>query len=195
MTARGYWERLELFVISLGPLFALLLVFTFRTPSCSLFECGKECWISLLVVNKLALFFAVMIVLGVIFYFRFAHRLKQSARLPVRIVEIEDINYEHLTFFGTYIVPLVSFDLGEQRSVIIMLALLSLTGLIYIRTNMFCANPVLAVLGYRLYRVDLNTRTGIERRNTIITKEVLRKDDQARTIDLGSGIHYARKVD
>lgn len=194
MRIRDYWERLELYVVSLGLLFVLLLIFAVSLPDCSLIHGGKACWKSFATDNKLALFLLFMILLGVIFYFRFSYRISKSAQIPVKIIEIEDVNYEHLTFFATYIVPLVSFDLDDGRSLVMVFALLVVTGLIYVRTNMFYANPVLALLGFRLYRVEIHTRTGTNTGQIFISREELKKEDRTKNIDLGRNVYYVRKV-
>lgn len=73
----------------------------------------------------------------------------------MKILKIEKINYEHLTFLATYIIPLITFDFEKERYVLVLAVLLIIMGVIYIKTDFFYANPSLALLGFNIYKVDV----------------------------------------
>ena len=74
---------------------------------------------------------------------------------PYKIKSIKNENYEYLTFLTTYIIPLICIDLAKIRYVIVLAVLLILIGFIFIRMDLYCGNPTLALMGYRLFRVEI----------------------------------------
>lgn len=121
--------------------------------------------------------------------------MKGTKELSFKITEIENIDYEHLTFLTTYIIPLVCFQFENLRYVIVFVILLIVIGLIYIRTDIFYTNPTLALLKFRIYKVTGTFRKREVRENIIIiTKEELNIGDDVKYIKLDKRIYYASKV-
>jgi len=143
------------------------------------------------IFSVVALIFQIF---GVIIYFRFNYRLGGSKSLPVKIVEIEDINYEHLTFLTTYIIPLICFNLTSERYIFALVFLLIVIGVIYVKTDMFYANPTLAVLGYRLYKVKIETRTDIKENIVVIARCRLSEGEEIRRLELDEKVCFGRSV-
>lgn len=101
-------------------------------------------------------------VLGIIFYKRFDYKFVQGATLlPSRVTEVENINFESVTFLATYIVPLACIDLDKDRSSLMLITILVLIGWIYIKTNLFYTNPTLAIWGYQIYKISTTNRSDI----------------------------------
>ncbi len=76
--------------------------------------------------------------------------------LPAVAKKVEDLSYEHLTFLTTYIVPLICFNLDNVRYIVALFVLLFVIGQIYVKTDKFYANPTLAILGFRLYKLEVD---------------------------------------
>lgn len=123
---------------------------------------------------------------------RFKYKLEGSMRTPFKITKIENANYEHLTFLSTYIIPLIAFDLQQLRYALVLLILLIAIGAIYVKTNMFHANPSLALLGYHIYKVDGEFRTGVREGITIISRQKLSISEKVSYKKLGEKIYYVR---
>lgn len=188
------WDKFELYIVSLWFLFLLIIVVTADIPVCLSGDCvfvGVEQLLLRNVIPVVSLFF---LVLGVLFYFRFDYRISGSKQLPSKIVEAEDYNYEHLTFLTTYIIPPICFDLTSTRYASVLVFLLIIIGVIYVKTDKFYANPTLAVLGFRLYRVDLMTRSGTRKNIVVISKDRLSCEDQIKTLYLDEKVCFGRKV-
>lgn len=64
-------------------------------------------------------------------------------------------NYEYLTFLTTYIIPLICIDLKNIRYIIVLGILLILIGAIFVKIDLYYGNPTLALMGYRLYRAEI----------------------------------------
>ncbi|MCD8181804.1 MAG: hypothetical protein LUE99_00520 [Bacteroides sp.] len=132
--------------------------------------------------------------IGMLSYYDFKFILKGTPELAFTITEIKDINYEHLTFLTTYIIPLVCFDFENIRYQIVLFILLIVTGIIYVKTNLFYANPTLAILKFRIYKVSGAFINGDTRKNIIIIiREKVAKDDRVKYIILDNRIYYAKK--
>lgn len=113
--------------------------------------------------------------------------------MSFKIIQLENIEYEHLSFLTTYIIPLICFSFDNMRYVYIFIILLVVIGMIYIRTDLFYANPTLAILGFRIYKIKGLFRNS-ERENIIlITREELFLDDYVKYIKVDNRIYYAKK--
>lgn len=126
--------------------------------------------------------------MGFWFYFRLEYVLKGTTGLPKKIKKIDDQNYEHLTFLTTYIVPFLRFKF-EGNDLIVSILLLVIIGLIFIKTNLFYKNPTLALLGYKLYKVDTDGSSGL----IFISREYLKVGDSVHHILLGDNIYFVKK--
>jgi len=147
-------QKIELYIVSLWLLFLLIIV---NRANVSIFfgDCNFIGFKKLFLDNVIPTIALTFFLLGFVFYNRFKYVIGGGTNLPVRIKKIESVNYEHLTFLTTYIIPLICFDLSQTRYAIDLLILLVIIGAIYVKTNLFYANPTLALLGYHIYKVEL----------------------------------------
>ena len=69
-------------------------------------------------------------------------------------------------------------------------------GIIYIKTDLFYANPSLALLGFHIYKADGEFKPTIGNRENIIliTREKLVADTRVKYIRLDDRIFYVQKV-
>jgi len=183
-------QKLELYLISLGPLFVLLFVSTVKVPRCWGENCEFIGWTNLLYLNVVPAVCLVILIATVIMYFRFNYMTQGATELPKKIAEIENIQFENLSFLATYIIPLVAFDLSKTRGCIMLLLVLLLMGSIFINTNTFYLNPSLAVLGYRIYRIVSSKGEKL----IVITRGKLNKDDSIYPRSIGENIYFASKA-
>lgn len=191
---REIWGKFELYVLSLWLLFFLIIVVTADFSVCTEGDCSYTDWKTIVSNNLIPLISLLFLLLGVFFYFRFDYRISGSKKLPAKIEKIEDLNYEHLTFLTTYIIPLICFNLTSTRYVFALIFLLIVIGVIYVKTDKFYANPTLAVLGYRLYKVTMITRTQKRESIVVITKDRLMESDKVRVLDLDEKVCFGRKI-
>lgn len=188
-------RKIGLFFLSLWLLFLLIIIITAEIPFCF----GKNCefvgWFNLLKTNVIPLFCVIALTVGIISFFDFIFQMKGTPELSVKITEIENIDYEHLTFLTTYIIPLVCFQFESIRYIITFIVILFVIGLIYIRTDLFYANPTLAILGFRIYKISGEFRNGeIRAGKILITKNKLQTNDRIKYFKLDERIYYASKI-
>lgn len=184
-------RKAGLYIISLWLLFLLVIVITAKVPMCWGQGCefiGFSKFNTAIIVPLVCVSFLLW---GIYEFKRFSFDLKGTTNLPFKIVKIESINYEHLTFLATYIIPLVTFDFSSIRYLIVLILLLFFMGVIYIKTDLFYANPSLALLGFHIYKANgefknNETREGI----VIITRCKLKNLDRVSYIKLDERIYY-----
>lgn len=188
-------RKIGLFFLSLWLLFMLIIIITVKIPICLSKDCHFVGISYLLANNIIPILCLLALFIGVIAYFDFKHKMKGTLELSFKITEVENVDYEHLTFLTTYIIPLVCFQFDNLRYVIVFIIILFVIGSIYIRTDLFYANPTLAILKFRIYRVTGEFRNGELRQNKIlITKDILMKDDRVKYLKLDDRIYYASKI-
>ncbi|WP_258100626.1 anti-phage protein KwaA [Marinoscillum pacificum] len=187
-------RKVGLFALSLWLLFVLIIIITINVPVC-FSGCEFIGWYPLLFGNVIPIICLVCLIIGGISYWDFSYQTKGSPELSFQIIKIENIDYEHLTFLTTYIIPLVCFQFDSVRYQLVFVIILLVIGIIYVRTDLFYANPTLAILQFRIYKVDGQFRNGsIRESKIIICKQKLLKDDHVKYLKLDERIYYAYKT-
>ncbi len=188
-------RKLQLYVLSLWLLFLLLIVITLDVSMSWDQILEPSGWKKFLCNNTIPVFSLVMILSAVLAYFKFDYDLKGATQLPFEVTAVDDINYEHLVFLATYIVPLISFNFESIRFILVLGILLVVMGAIYIRTDMFYTNPTLALLGFRIYRVDGSFKNSVTRCNIVVlTRTKISVTDKLSYIKLDEKIYYAKRM-
>lgn len=178
-------HKIGLFILSLWMLFGSIVILNTHIPN---HIEGNSRLLEFLKINYITLIAIIAMLIGFVSLFQFNYFIAGSKNIPLQIIEIENINYEHLTFLTTYIIPLICFDLSISRYTILLPLLILAIGAIYIKTNLYFANPTLALLGFHIYRVKTQTKKHI----IIITKSKLNEGDWINTISLDNDIYYAK---
>jgi hypothetical protein len=115
--------------------------------------------------NILALISIVLALISWVLSIKTKYEWAGVTNPPYKINTVKNENYEYLTFLTTYIIPLICIDLNNIRYVIVLGVLLVLTGTIFVKMDLYYGNPTLALMGYRLYRADIE---GVTSSNGII---------------------------
>lgn len=187
-------RKVNLYILSLALLFVFFVIITIKFPDNSFVLNDTAAWEKLLLENKITVISLILLSYCLYAYKRFDFDLKGATDIPFEIKKIEGVNYEHLTFLATYVVPLISFDFGSGRQMIVLALLLIVMGIIYIKTDLFYANPSLALLGFHIYRVDGDFKNGSREGIILIARERLSEGQKAEYIKLDDRIYYAKGV-
>ncbi len=189
----GLLRKVNLYILSLALLFMFFIIITAKEPDVAVAsELTSWCQIIRHYAVTIVSFF--LLAYSFFAYKRFDYDLKGTTQIPFEIKKIESINYEHLTFLATYVVPLISFDFDVGRQVIVLFLLLIVMGVIYIKTDLFYANPSLALLGFHIYRADGNFKNGQREGIILISREKLIQDQTVSYIKLDDRIYFVRRV-
>ncbi|MCT7544269.1 anti-phage protein KwaA [Aliarcobacter cryaerophilus] len=188
------FRKINLYILSLGLLFVFLIIITIKFPN----ECFdiKDFgdWKDILLLNIIPIICLIMLFYSFFAYKKFEFDLKGTTDIPFSVTKIESINYEHLTFLATYIIPLISFDFESFRQMIVLGLLLVVMGVIYIKTDLFYANPSLALLGFYIYKANGSFKNGIRDNIVIISREKFIIGQKVSYIKLDDRIYYAKGV-
>lgn len=156
-------RKVQLYIISLW--FLWLLIFINKVKL--LVQGPSGVWYllsgrALLQANVVSLVAVVMMILAYVFYREFKYDVVEPAGgLAMKVVSVEGIEYEALSFLVTFIIPLACIDVDFNvngdfgRSLIFLFVTLFVIGMIYVRTNMFHTNPTLALWGFKVYKVTI----------------------------------------
>lgn len=187
-------RKVDLYILSLGLLFVFFIIITIKFPIDAFVTKDLESWKKLFAQNPIPLISLTLLTYCLYVYKKFDFDLKGATEIPFEIKKIEGINYKHLTFLATYVVPLISFDFGSERQMIVLTLLLVVMGIIYIKTDLFYANPSLALLGFHIYRADGDFKNGNREGIILICRERLSEGQKATYIKLDDKIYYAKGV-
>lgn len=187
-------RKIDLYVLSLGVLFIFFVIIASKGPSTPFDFGDPHSWSDLIIGNPLPVISLLAIAYCINAYRRFTFDLKGATDIPFKISKIEDINYEHLTFLATYVVPLISFDFGSGRQMLVLGLLLVVMGVIYIKTDLFYANPSLALLGFRIYRANGSFKMGEREGMIVISRGKIAVGARVSYIKLDDRIYYIREA-
>ena len=70
----------------------------------------------------------------------------------MKVVSVKNLDKEILAYIFSYILPFLGFP--NERRLIISVFLLFIIGILYIRSDMIGINPVLAICGYHIVKID-----------------------------------------
>lgn len=185
-------RKAHLYVLSLSILFFFFIIITIDLPICFGEGCNFIGIKPLIEKNIIPLICTFLFLYSIFSYFKFKLDVRQAPEIPFKITKIESVNYEHLTFLATYIIPLISFDFDKTKYIIVLAMLLVIMGAIYIKTDLFYANPSLALLGFHIYKVDGNFKGNEIRQGIIvITRQKLELNNSIKYIKLDQRIYYS----
>lgn len=187
-------RKADLYVLSLALLFFFFIILTAELPDVPLSfgECAT--WIGIGKANPIPIISLALLAYCFYAYKKFDFDLKGATDIPFEIRKIEGINYEHLTFLATYVVPLISFNFESGQHMVVLALLLFVMGAIYIKTDLFYANPSLALLGFHIYRADGNFKAGDRSGIILVSRGRIEVGQKVLYIKLDERIYYVKGI-
>lgn len=153
----------------------------------------EELDVKMMIMPTLAL--VCFLFVSVFFGWLVTWRKNDSSNLSVTIKDIQQRDYETLAFLASYFIPLVSFNLDNIRHQLVLIVLFIAIGVIYIRGNMYFANPTLSLLGFRSYTVSLVFQNGdVKGGVIIISSQALSQNDRVTYLEIDKGVFYAKII-
>lgn len=120
------------------------------------------------------------------------YKSKGAMNPSYKITFIKNENYEVMTFLATYIIPLACINLVVVKSFVVFIILVVVLGVIVTKMDLYMANPTLALLGYKLYSIEVNN--GEQDSYIVMSKDHLTVNDNIEWIELDNNRWYVRKV-
>lgn len=178
--------KVKFYIISLILLFLLA---TFIDIKIFEFGCNFIGVFNFIYYNLFSIICLIFVGFGVFFLLHQNHEFKGVANPCCKITKIEDMNYEFLTFITTYIIPLICFDFVSVRYKVVFFILLFIIGIIFVKMNLYLANPILALMGYRLYKIDTLDKKSI----SVISRDKLCENYSIDWIELDDTCWYVKR--
>lgn len=150
----NFFAKILLYNLSLVPLYVLFIVKKINISGfeCIIHEYANIEFYKAVFSNNIAVFILmVFIVLSIFAFKKFTSELNSGYGLPEQFREVKNMDFNHLTFIGTYILPLLAFTLDSMRDMIFMVILMTFIGAIYIKTNLYYLSPVFILFGIKIY--------------------------------------------
>ena len=148
------FSKFLLYNLSLVPLYFLFIIKKINIDG---IECitseylNFEFYKAILINNITSLLLFILIIISLLSFKKFIGETKSGNELPEKFKDIKNIDFNHLTFIATYILPLLAFTLDSVRDAIFIIFLLIFIGVIYIKTNLYYLSPVFILFGIRVY--------------------------------------------
>ncbi len=189
--------KIGMYLLSLWLLLVLIFVNKIDVYLC--LGCKFASWAELGALatnNVLPMICVATLAVSLVFYFAFARIIQGSKDGPFKVIEIEDKSADHLVFLATYVIPLVSFGLDTPRQMVGLGIVLTTIGAIYVKTNLFYANPTLSLLGFKIYTVKFEQGVvGVPPGSAVlIAREDIELNKSVNTVRLDKCIFFARKA-
>jgi hypothetical protein len=185
--------KINLYILSLLLFFALLFINKINVPLCFIEDCKFIGFWKLIKTNWIPIICLIGMIYGYYSFWYFKHKVLDSSKQgPWEITEIENISFENLSFIATYIIPLLSFNLNEERNAFMILLILIVIGFVYIKANLYYTNPSLALLNFRIYRISYRSQNEIKK-CIVLTREKLKINDKVFAKHIDENIYYVKK--
>lgn len=184
--------KIEFYIMSLWLLFALLVLLTIDIPISFQDNAKFIGFVQLLQKNILSIIFLCLTIISWGLTKVMKYRWRGVCNPPYKITSVKNENFEYLTFLTTYIIPLICLDLNNIRYIIVLGILLVLIGSIFVKMDLYYGNPTLTLLGYRLYRAEIQ---GIDAPNGIIliSKDRLSTNKSIEWIKIGEFVWVVKE--
>lgn len=175
----GLLLKIILFLCAYSPLLSILLILWLPEIS----WCGiLICLIPLLIAPLFGCF---------IFY----KNKVESGQQSCIVHSITDKTHDVISYIVPYILSLISLQIQDIRGLIIIIILLILLYAVYANSPMIYINPLLSLLGYRIYQVELTDKEDSKPHEVmLISKGMLKKDQGIKVCDLSDEIYLQVNV-
>lgn len=185
--------KIRFYVMSLWLLFFLVAICTITIPNFEGVEAIKQKIVLVLSENIFPIISILMCIVCFILLLFTKHEWKGVNNPPHKIQEIKNENYEYLTFLTTCIIPLVCIDFDNIRYIIVFCALLLVFGIIFIKMGLYYGNPTLAIMGYKIYKVKVESPK-VSNEIIVITKDKLSKGASIKWIKMDEFVWVAKEI-
>lgn len=192
--ADNWSMKRALIMQSFTPLFLILLVKYFDFKLICLFEKFWKllldnpirCLIKVILHPDFAKMFLVLFCIVWIIYSLYSIKLFKKSQNSnfisegARIINIEEISDSGVTFFMTYVLPMAMDDMDTLKGIFLFGILLTILFMLMWKTNLFYQNPILTVLGYKVFsfKFEMTELKELSEKECIgITRGVIEKEN------------------
>lgn len=117
-------------------------------------------------------------------YFR--TMLRRSSISRATIAGFAQRDSDVMSYLASYLIPFVSFSLANVQQALALGVFFSVLFLIYVHSNMIYVNPMLNVVGYHLYEIEIEQS---QRSHFYIARQRLQRKDEICFVALSDDIY------
>ena len=183
--------KFKLTIQSFLPLYVLLLIFNFNRFNIYDKE-TQNFWNNNWYIVVFKVFLLILVILSIIFYFSFLSNKKYGNETHRKIIRYKNINDESLLFFVTFIVPICFSNFTDYHEIICCFITLILMIILLMKTKLYYQNPILLLLGYSIYEVDIEN-SKLTNNIIIITRDKIKKDTFIIKKNISDNIYIAKE--
>ena len=185
--------KVNFYILSLSLLFICFIIIDLKLPS-DYYEFVQN-YHQILLNNLLTILSILGLIYSIFAFLYFKYITRGATKISFKVIKIKNINYEYTSFLTSYIIPLIGLNLNGIRQLSIIVFLLVIIGIIYVKIDLFYSNPVLALFGFQIYKVDGSFKNNKQKNGIIlISRGEIFQNDEVAYIDFGANIYFARKV-
>jgi len=129
------WVLWALFLSSYSPLFLLVALRTIGTSDILALGCG------------------VLTFLGLVGTYLFLTTGKKKGTRNYQLAAVENHDSDVAAYTATYLLPFLTVFSGTWQDITSLAVFVVIFGIVYVRSRLIYVNPMLSLLGFRLWRV------------------------------------------
>lgn len=180
----------KLLLQSLCPLFVLVMI---QNINLEMFNCeGIFIGVPNVIKNNIiSIMCLVLIVLSLIFFVSFGVFKRKGLENPETIEYVQNINEMNLSFFITYIMPLVTMNMTDLKSIFVFIVIMAFMVVLLAKTDLYYANPILSFAGYNIFQIKTSRKS---ENIVIITKNDISVKDKIYLKPIKGQVYYGKKA-
>ena len=156
--------KFKLMIQSLSPLALLTIInnFSFITTDCTGKKFLYKEFIQTNFTLLLVLFFcSIWVIMSLWFYIEFRAFQYTDKKSGYDITNISEKSEDSLNFFLTMILLLLIDNIDNLQGALVFFIVLLMICILLYKTKLFYANPVLSILGYRIYEFSFSKNSEV----------------------------------
>lgn len=174
--------KVGLFLGSYSPLFILLCLLEWNNSLLG------SLTIRQITIFWLPLLFALLAVLGIIITLTLLSVAKTIAPIFIKPTVTDKRGEETLAYLITYLIPFIGFRFDSLPSATANVVLFVMIGFLYVQSNMIYLNPLLSIMGYKIYKIKINGKIKL-----MLAKNEVQDENRTKVIPLSEGIYIESK--
>lgn len=188
------FAKILLYNLSLVPLYILFMIQKIDFTNITIDKIREEYknieyYKEIALNNIIFLSLLFFVIFSYLTYTKFIKELNTQSKLPQEFTNIKNIDFNHLTFIATYIIPLLAFKLDTAKDIIFLFVLLIFIGAIYIKTNLYYLSPVFALFSFKIYSANDSSKNECI---LMTQRDKLKSNDTLKFMKIGE-IYFIKK--
>lgn len=171
-------EKFIFFITSYTPMWSIFLLkiyFTEKNTNTEIFfyEFISICNTNINIKQGIMIFLVLLIFFSIYKLLNILNP-KDCKSSPIKIISVKNISIDYLTnYFSLYLFPFFALEIVNILTIVILIIILLLSSYLYVKNNILYINPILNLLGYSIYDVEIELNSFSEKKITrvsLITK-------------------------